>query len=75
MSLRSLRSRVKALEQRIGVGLTTIIFRGPLQKGVGGFASAFGNGVSLEFKRADDESEDAFQERCKAAAGPPGRSF
>jgi hypothetical protein len=68
MSLRSLRSRVVALEQRLGGELTTIIISGGLQDGVGGFASAFGNGVSLNFKRADDETEDAFQERCEAAA-------
>jgi hypothetical protein len=74
MSLRSLRSRVAALEQRIGGELITIIITGGLQKGVGG-ASASGNGVSREFMRADDESEDAFQERCEAAARATGAKF
>jgi hypothetical protein len=72
MSLRSLRSRVATLEQRIGGELITIIISGGLQEGVAGFASASGNGVSLEFTRAGDESEDAFQERCDAVAQAAG---
>jgi hypothetical protein len=75
MSLRSLRSRVAALEQRLGGELTTIIIRGGSQAGVGGFASAFGNGVSLKFRRADEESQDAFRARCTAAAQAAGAKF
>jgi hypothetical protein len=75
MSLRSLRSRLAVLEQRTGNQLTTIIISGGLQEGVAGFASASGNGVSLEFERADGESEDAFQERCVAAAWGAGAKF
>jgi hypothetical protein len=75
MSLRSLRSRVAALEQRLGGELTTIIIRGGSQAGVGGFASAFGNGVSLKFRRADEESQDAFRARCEAAAKGAGAKF
>jgi hypothetical protein len=75
VSLSSLRSRVEALEQRTGGGLTTIIISGGLQDGISGIASASGNGVALEFQRADGESEDAFQERCKAAARAVGVNF
>jgi hypothetical protein len=60
MSLRLLRSRVAVLEQRMGGEMTTIIISGGFQYGAGGIASAFGNGVSLEFERADDERDDAF---------------
>jgi hypothetical protein len=75
MSLRSLSSRVAALEQRLGGELTTIIIRGRSQAGVGGDASAFGNGASLKFRRADGESEDAFRARCTAAAQAAGAKF
>jgi hypothetical protein len=75
MSLRSLRSRVAALEQRLGGELMTIIIRGGSQAGVGGLASALGNGVSLKFRRADEESQDAFRARCTAAAQAAGAKF
>jgi hypothetical protein len=75
MSLSSLRSRVAALEQRLGDELTTIVIRGGIQDGVGGFATSFGSGVSLKFRRADGENEDAFQERCEAAAKAAGAKF